>query len=161
LLAAYGSGIAACWNPIVYLMNGSQIFRSSSVRSSIHAAFRPLIPNGGRRRNSVRAPIGGGEVAAAILTGHLKPATYTLYLGAQAGPETIPALVKEHRLRADPRGNVEILDAFWNVEIETARPDIVPPVLVYADLMATLDPRNLALAKRVRDEYIKHVIRPA
>jgi hypothetical protein len=103
----------------------------------------------------------GGEVAAAKLTGHLKPATYTIYLRAHADPRTIPALVKEHRLRADPRGNVEILDAFWNFELKTNQPDIVPPILVYADLMATLDARNLDVAKRIREEYIKRVIRPA
>jgi hypothetical protein len=103
----------------------------------------------------------GGDVAATKLTGHLKPATYTIYLGAQTRPETVTALVKEHRLRADPRGNVEILDAFWNFELETNQPDVVPPVLIYADLMATLDARNLELAKRLREEYITHAIRPA
>jgi len=100
----------------------------------------------------------GGEVAAAKLTGHLKPATYTIYLRPHADPGTIPALVKEHRLRADPRGNVEILDAFWNFEMKTNKPDIVPPVLVHADLMATLDARNLDVAKRIREEYIQRAI---
>lgn len=103
----------------------------------------------------------GGEVAAAKLTGHLKPATYTIYLRAHADQGTIPALVKKHRLRADPRGNVEILDAFWNFEMKTNQTDIVPPVLAYADLMATLDARNLDVAKRIREEYIKRAIRPA
>ena len=103
----------------------------------------------------------GGEVAAAKLTGHLKPATYTIYLRADADQGTIPALVKQHRLRADPRGNLEILDAFWNFEMKTNQPDIVPLVLAYADLMATLDARNLDVAKRIREEYIKRAIRPA
>ena len=33
-------------------------------------------------------------------------------------------------------------------------PDLVPPILVYADLVATLDPRNLEAAKLIREQYI-------
>jgi hypothetical protein len=101
----------------------------------------------------------GGEVAAAKLTGHLRPATYTAYLRPDADPATIPTLVREHRLRADPQGNIEFLDAFWNFQMEADNQDTVPPVLVYADLMATLDARNLNVAKQIRDEYIKRALR--
>jgi len=69
--------------------------------------------------------------------------------------------VKEHRLRADPDGEVEILDTFWNFPAETRQPDIVPPLLVYADLLATLDPRNLEIAKRIREEHIDNAVRRA
>jgi len=100
----------------------------------------------------------GGEVAAAKLTGHLKPATYTIYHRPDA-EATIPTLAKEHRLRADPKGNIEFLDAFWNFQMKADDLDIVPPVLVYADLMATLDARNLNVAKQIRDEYIKRALR--
>jgi hypothetical protein len=103
----------------------------------------------------------GGEVAAAKLTGHLKPATYTIYLDRHAAAGTVPTLVKHQRLRADPRGNVEILDAFWNFHLEGTQTDLVPPLLVYADLMATLDPRNLEVAKQVREQYLEHALRPA
>ena len=103
----------------------------------------------------------GGEVAAARLTGYLKPETYTVYLDPQNDREALTALVKQYRLRADPRGNVEILDAFWNFPPEGAEPDVVPPLLVYADLMATLDPRNLEVAKRIRAQHIDHAFRRA
>jgi hypothetical protein len=103
----------------------------------------------------------GGEVAAAKLTGHLRPATYTIYLHPDADQATIPTLVKDHRLHADPQGNVEFLDAFWNFQTKADDPDIVPPVLVYADLMATVDARNLNVAKQIRDEYIKRALRLA
>jgi hypothetical protein len=103
----------------------------------------------------------GGEVAAAKLTDHLKPATHTIYLHPGAEQATIPTLVREHRLRADPRGNVEFLEAFWNFQMKANDRDIVPPVLVYADLMATVDARNLDVAKQIRDEYIKRAPRPA
>lgn len=57
----------------------------------------------------------GGEVAAAKLTKYLKPATGTIYLEPAKARDTLATLVQEHRLRADPQGNVEILDAFWKL----------------------------------------------
>jgi hypothetical protein len=98
----------------------------------------------------------GGEVAAARLTHYLKPAAYTVYLDPQNGREAIATLVKRHRLRADPHGNVEVLDAFWKFQAQRTPPDLVPPLLIYADLMATLDPRNLEVAKRIRADYLEH-----
>lgn len=100
----------------------------------------------------------GGEVAAAKLAGYLKPATCTIYLDPQNGRTLLATLVKQHHLRADPHGNVEILDAFWKFQPEGTEPDLVPPLLVYADLMATLDPRNLDVAKRIRAEHIDHAL---
>jgi len=98
----------------------------------------------------------GGEVAAAKLTNYLKPAAYTVYLDPQNGGEALATLVKRHRLRTDPHGNVEVLDAFWKLQPQGTPPDLVPPLLVYADLMATLDPRNLEVAKRIRADYLEH-----
>jgi hypothetical protein len=103
----------------------------------------------------------GGEVAAAQLTGYLKPAMCTIYLDPGNAEQTLAMLVKEHRLRADPQGNVEILHTFWNLPPDVAHADLVPPLLVYADLMATLDPRNLEVAKQVRDQYIDNALRRA
>jgi hypothetical protein len=103
----------------------------------------------------------GGEVAAARLTGHLKPATATIYLEPATAREVLTALVREHRLRADLEGDVEILDAFWTLPAQDAPPDVVPPLLVYADLMATLDPRNLEVARRIREQHLEHALRRA
>jgi hypothetical protein len=100
----------------------------------------------------------GGEVAAAKLTDYLKPAITTIYVDPRNARETLATLVKEHRLRADPHGNVEILDAFWKFQQEGTEPDLVPPLLVYADLMATRDPRNLEVAKQIRREYLDHAL---
>jgi hypothetical protein len=103
----------------------------------------------------------GGEVAAAKLTDYLKPAAATIYLEPAKARDALDRLVQEHRLRADPQGQVEILEAFWKLPGADAAPDLVPPLLVYADLMATLDPRNLEVAKRIRERYIEHALRPA
>lgn len=101
----------------------------------------------------------GGEVAAAKLTDYLKPATCTIYLEPETAREALATLVPEHRLRADPQGNVEVLEVFWDLPQTNAADDLVPPPLVYADLMATLDPRNLEVAKRIREQYIDHALR--
>jgi hypothetical protein len=101
----------------------------------------------------------GGEVAAARLTGHLRPATYTIYVDPRMAQEAIATLVKQHRLRAVPEGNLEILDRFWNFDVTNAEPDLAPPILIYADLMRTLDPRNLEIAKQLREEHIDDAIR--
>ncbi len=103
----------------------------------------------------------GGEVAAAKLTKYLKPAACTIYCKAVRMRETLNKLVTDYRLRADPNGNIEVLDAFWNLPDDTQHPDVVPPILVYADLVATLDPRNLETAKLVHEKYIAHALRQA
>ena len=64
----------------------------------------------------------------------------------------------KHRLRADPTGNIEILDVFWNLPNNPDYPDVVPPILAYADLVATIDPRNLEAAKLLREEHIEHAL---
>jgi hypothetical protein len=103
----------------------------------------------------------GGEVAAAKLAGHLKPGTATIYLEPAAARDALATLVREHRLRADPQGNVEVLDTFWRLPEQDGLPDMVPPLLVYADLMATLDPRNLEAARRIREQHLEHAVRRA
>jgi hypothetical protein len=112
----------------------------------------------------------GGEIAAQRLTRYLKPATCTLYirpyknhtLPATADPlkpgVAIKTLAAAHHFRADPDGDIEVLDAFWHLPPNANEPDVVPPILVYADLIATLDPRNLETAKLIRDKYINDAL---
>ncbi len=100
----------------------------------------------------------GGEVAAHRLTKYLKPATHTLYIepkrdDGQHG-KAFAKFVAANRLRADAQGDIEILDAFWNLPETTDHPEVVPPILAYADLIATLDPRNIEVAKLIREQYI-------
>lgn len=101
----------------------------------------------------------GGEVAADRLTGYLKPATFTLYLQPQTRAACLAQLAAAHHFQADPKGNIELLDTFWNFPGDDAPPDVVPPMLVYADLVATLDPRNLETGKLIRNQLIDHALR--
>lgn len=100
----------------------------------------------------------GSEVAAAQLTNYLKPATQTLYVDPTAIKHTLHKLVIAYRLRPDPLGPIEILETFWRPSLETGVQDAVPPVLIYADLMATLDPRNMETAKMIRKKEIEHAL---
>jgi len=68
-------------------------------------------------------------------------------------------LVLKNRLRKAEQGNVEILTPFWNFKYELADRDIVPPILVYADLMATGDQRNIETAEMIYEKYIDGFIR--
>jgi hypothetical protein len=93
----------------------------------------------------------GGEVAAERITNYLKPETQTLYVEPSFRRECIKELVTSFRLRPDPKGPVEILDKFWNFS-QDQQSDITPSLLVYADLMATLDPRNIEVAQLLLKE---------
>ena len=96
-----------------------------------------------------------GEVAAFRMHGYLKPATQTLYVAPDAMPRALRRLVSAHRLRPQPAGPVEIVEAFW--DFGDGGPT-VPPLLAYADLMATMDPRNREAATMIRDHEIQHVL---
>lgn len=91
----------------------------------------------------------GGEPAGAILTDYLKPGIITLY-----GREVPQRLMFDHRLRAAPDGNIEIRQRFWPFDFEWDHNDLTPPVLVYADLLATGDARCIETAKKVYDAWL-------
>lgn len=123
--------------------------------------FRAPDPGWWQHARLANGALWGGEVAATKLTGYLKPATCTIYVDPTKARERIATLVKEHRLRADPQGDVEILDMFWNFPTDPTQRELVPPLLIYADLMATFDPRNIEIAKRIRTEHLELALRRA
>jgi hypothetical protein len=93
----------------------------------------------------------GGEYGAEQLTHYLKAERFTIYV-----PDTPPAeLMTKTRMRLAVDGNTEILRAFWNPELAPRPTPVAPPLLVYADLMATAEPRNLEAAKEVYDRFLE------
>ena len=57
----------------------------------------------------------------------------------------------------DPEGSIEILNMFWDpgdLTPDGATANRVPPLLVYADLVALADPRGLDIARKIRKEHL-------
>jgi hypothetical protein len=97
----------------------------------------------------------GGEVAAGKLTDYPKPQTITVYVD-KGNPE---AVLIQNRLKKDPEGDVELLYRFWRSETIVSHGVTVHPILVYADLMATGNQRNIETAQILYDKHIVQLIR--
>jgi len=95
----------------------------------------------------------GGEIAAAKMTRYLKPQLITVYTPEPPGP-----LLIRNKLKKDPAGEIEILDVFWNIDLFPPQEGLVPPLLVYADLITTGDARNLETAKLIYERDIVGLI---
>jgi hypothetical protein len=93
----------------------------------------------------------GGEPAAAVLTRQLRPEVVTVY-----GDSHFTALARKVRAIKDDHGNLEVLQKFWVFELPELdkRLPLVPPLLVYADLVATADARNIETAQIIRERFL-------
>jgi hypothetical protein len=94
----------------------------------------------------------GGEAAAAKLTNYLQPFIYTIYIGDRQGE-----FILKNRLRKHPQGNLELIKKFWKFQ-NNEHMGITPPILVYADLLATGDPRNIETAQIIYEKDIARYI---
>ena len=94
-------------------------------------------------------PFGGGETAAAKLTKYLKPQVVTIYVGPNTG-----RLLLDNRIKKDPKGDIELRRIFWNFNIDWLYRNLVHPILIYADLLATGDPRNVETANVIYEQEL-------
>ena len=94
----------------------------------------------------------GGEPAAGILTGHLRPEIVTVY-----GDTKFAVLARKFRAIKDEYGNFEVLQKFWSFDLpqDNKKMPLVPPLLVYADLIATADARNIETAQIIRERFFE------
>lgn len=95
----------------------------------------------------------GGEPAAALLTEYLIPGELTIYT------EKLPGrLAAMKRFAREPgpghKVPVEVRRRFWNFDEADHAKQVVPPPLVYADLLATTDARCIEAAKIIRDNHV-------
>jgi hypothetical protein len=97
----------------------------------------------------------GGEVAAAKLTQYLQPQIITIY----TAPQELDQLLIKNRLKTDQTGDVEILKRFWKPPEIWKYEDLVHPILIYADLLATGNERNIETAKMIYDQHIVQLMR--
>lgn len=91
----------------------------------------------------------GGEPAAEILTDYLRPQTLTLYT------EQKTVFVTKWTLIPDAKGPVHFYKKFWRDEL-LDKENYTPPLLVYADLLITDDPRCREIAQMIYDKHLKH-----
>ncbi len=97
----------------------------------------------------------GGEVAAANLTNYLKPQVVTVYVDR----DNPAAVLIPNRLQKDPQGDVELVARFWRPETIPPHKDMVHPLLVYADLLATGNQRNIETARMIYDRHLVQLVR--
>jgi hypothetical protein len=82
------------------------------------------------------------------------------YLRADTLPGDVePRLIVDHALRADPTGDVELAKRFWKFETEDTKKGLAPLPLIYADLLATGDPRCIETAGLIRERYLARLER--
>lgn len=91
----------------------------------------------------------GGEPAGELLTNYLVPAHLTGYTHQKT------ELITKWTLIPDKGGNVHFYEKFWKDEVYDKEP-FAPPLLVYADLMLTDDPRCQETAKMIYTKYLKN-----
>ncbi len=116
----------------------------------------------------------GGETAAAAMTDYLRAEKFTLYLPKKGGDK----LLRDAKFRKDEFGEIAVYRAFWNDvnnDMEhrdnlkkyenwgefgewNERINLVDPLIVYADLLATADTRNLETAKIIYGERLAQLV---
>lgn len=96
-----------------------------------------------------------GEAAAHRLLGHpAPPSSLTIYSHLPR-----PQLVRQLGLVPAPKGPIELLNAFAPATCHAPTdPSCVPPLLVYADLLATQKPADAALAHELRERYLAELL---
>jgi hypothetical protein len=67
-------------------------------------------------------------------------------------------VLTQFRLKKDPQGNVEFYARFWKPETVAPNGNMVHPLLVYADLVATGNQRNLETARMIYEQHIVQLI---
>ncbi len=96
----------------------------------------------------------GGEPAAAVATRYLGPGVVTLYVD-----KTPARLMVDYRLRKAEGGNIELRQRFWPFDHAWKHPTLAPPVLIYADLLATGDARCIETAQLIYDRYLARLFK--
>jgi hypothetical protein len=96
----------------------------------------------------------GSEKAAGIITKYLKPEITTIYI-----KELTSDFLIRNKLHSTSEGDIEILKRFWLFDDQWTDQNVVPPILVYADLIAGKSDRNIETAKIIYDKEISGLIR--
>ncbi|WP_255992036.1 type IV toxin-antitoxin system AbiEi family antitoxin [Chitinolyticbacter albus] len=107
----------------------------------------------------------GGEVAAERTSDLLHAGEGTLYFDPSLGKDHLRKLMMAYRFKADPNGNIEVMETFWPYAEALDSPirgevGLTPHVVTYADLMATNSSRNWEAAQAILEKYIDRAFHP-
>lgn len=91
----------------------------------------------------------GGETGANLITNYIEPEIKTLYTKLSK-----IELIKKMKLVPESNGDIEILQHFWQ-DADDLDLNLAPPVLIYADLILSQDPRNAEVAELIFNKYLK------
>lgn len=89
----------------------------------------------------------GGEGAAYIVNGFLHPESHDIY-----SDKNSLALLKTGKFKPSENGEVKVYKKFWT---DDSNSQIVPNLLIYADLMGSGDSRCLEAAKKIYNDEIQ------
>jgi hypothetical protein len=104
-------------------------------------------------QNSENILLWGGEPGASLLTNHLTPEKFTLYTNGHW-----QEVMRTLRLLPAENGDIEVLEMFWHEENKYRNKPIVPPLLIYADLMGSRIGRNLETANLIRQNELSPLL---
>ncbi|MFL1454005.1 type IV toxin-antitoxin system AbiEi family antitoxin [Marinobacter sp. GN3S48] len=100
----------------------------------------------------------GGEVGASILDDYLSPAQGLIYVPKSSFKDLLInyRLRKADRDRTTTSDTIRVYEKFWHsfpetIDTNTKHQVAAPDILIYADLLASGDPRNLEAAERLYD----------
>lgn len=94
----------------------------------------------------------GSEPAATILTNQLVPEKFSIYT-----TQSWQNIGQDIGLVPDVNGKVEILQVFWKREEALRNQITTPPLLVYADLIASGFSRNIETAKIILENELQYI----
>lgn len=91
----------------------------------------------------------GGEPAGDLFTNYLKPEELTLYT-----TEKKNELIRHYRLIPDEKGKIKAYQKFW--QYDEVNDNVVPPLLIYIDLMNKGDRRCTETAQKIYDAQLQN-----
>lgn len=100
----------------------------------------------------------GGEFAAAHYSdGFLKPQNALLYITEDQHPTLIhQCKLRKYRAGEAPERSIQLTTPFLNIrELQGKEQGMTDPLLVYAELVASAEPRNLEAAQRLYEKYLR------
>jgi hypothetical protein len=102
-----------------------------------------------------------GEVGASKYTSYLKPQVATVYV-AEASVKKFLSAARLKKATGNHSEIIHIYHPFWTEKLQhkltSIQQDTVHPILIYADLIASADSRNLETAKVLYDSTIAEYI---